>query len=220
MLPAARPTAASGRALRGAFHLAVLAALLISAPASAQIRISEVLANPVGPDAGNQKVELTNTATATINIGGWWICGFFAYRQFPASVPLAPGGKYVIHIGATGTNDSGNYYTGAFPTLSPTDDSFSLYWTNSFGSASAIADFVQWGATGQARENVAILAGVWPAGQYRPRAPEGGSVQLCVPAIGAADWHPGPPTLGSPNACEPPVPENSTTWSRLKASYR
>lgn len=188
-------------------------------PAFAQIRITEVLANPLGEDDGNQKVELTNVSAGNIDIGGWWICGFFAYRQFPTNVVLAPGARYVIHIGATGTNDGSNYYTGAFPTLSPTAAAFSLYWVNQFGSASAIADFVEWGATGQARENVAILAGIWPAGQFVPAAPEGESMQLCGTSAGSADWILGPPTLGSPNACEPPVPGEVHTWGELKTQF-
>lgn len=198
--------------------IAPVCLLLLVTPSHARVRITEALVDPIGNNVGNQKIELSNTGDTTVDIGGWWICGFFSYRQFPAGVSLAPGATYVIHVGASGTNDAQNYYTGAFPTLSATDDAFSLYNTNSFSSPSAIEDFVQWGAVGQARESTAISGGVWVSGEYVPVPPEGESIQICSDSIGSSGWLHALPNLGGVNNC--PVPTGTTSWSHLKIQYR
>lgn len=186
--------------------LTVVTAITLTAPAAeAQVRITEVLADPAGADAGNQKVEITNLGDTLADIGGWRICVQFVYRTFPSPLSLDPGESYVVHVRSDGAGDDNNFFTGsAFPALAASDDSFGLYLpSGGFGSSSAIADYVGWGAGGQPRESVAVGAGIWGAGDFVPLPTEGQSIQLCdKDAHSSADWLAGEVSIGGSNlAC-------------------
>ncbi|MEW7290527.1 hypothetical protein [Aquimarina sp. 2304DJ70-9] len=101
-------------------------------------------------------IELLNNGDASINLASYWLC-------------LGPG-RY-LNIGST-TPVSGSIELGAGEFLvinwSQLRDSegLGLYSTDSFTSSDAIVDFVQWAAGGSARENVAVAAGIWTAGDF------------------------------------------------------
>src|SRR5882762_4311934 len=62
---------------RAPFIGSVLAAALVLAlsptGALAQIKINEILANPVGIDNGQERMEIYNAGTTAINVTGWCI---------------------------------------------------------------------------------------------------------------------------------------------------
>ena len=183
---------------------------LVAGPARAQVRISEVLANPVGTDDTNQKIELTNFGNAVEVIGGLRICNQFRYATIPSGVTLDPGETYVIHHRRSGTNDDNNWYViGTLLALVLADDSYALYKAaGAFTDPAAILDYVQWGAGAQPRENVAAGAGIWSAGDFTAVPAEGQSLQLCDPqSHGSAGWAIAPPTIGAANACATPTPK-------------
>ncbi len=195
----------------GLVSAAFLAGTLGATAAFAQVRISEVYANPPGADAGFQKAELTNYGESTVTIGGLRICVQFFYATIPggAATTLDPGESYTIHVRTAGTNDDNNWYVPSpYPALVVADDSFALYKSaGAFTDPNAMLDFVQWGAGGQPRENVAVSAGLWPLGQFVPVPSEGMSIQLCDELSHApAGWVAGNPTVGAPNACAAPKP--------------
>jgi hypothetical protein len=191
--------------------LATIAAALslASIPAHSQVRITEVLANPTGPDVGNQLVEITNVGNSVADISGWRICVQLTYRTFQSPLFLDPDETFTVHIRAAGTNDDNNFYTDTFyPALVVADDSFGLYGPSGlFSDPAAMRDFVQWGAPLQPRENVANSAGLWVAGDFAAVPSEGLSLGLCDEAGGSsAFWLAGVPTVGGLNSCLAPAP--------------
>ncbi len=114
----------------------------------------------VDPASGD--VTITNfSPSATVDMSGWWLCNFPAYTlladQSPTgSLILAPGEEVTVSS-TVGIN--------------PTDAELGLFNTNSFGSAAAMEDYIQWGSAGHQRESVAVTAGIWGAGTFIMDAP-------------------------------------------------
>lgn len=186
--------------------------LICSGSAMAQIRITEILVDPSGPNDGNQLIELTNLGGGTVDISGYYICQNFKYLKFPVGASLDPGETYIIHHRAVGTNDANNWYTAntsnSLTELVVAQESYAIYSSAAFASSAAIVSYVGWGAGGQDRENVAVGAGIWSAGDFAPVAPEGKSIQLCNPTgYAGSDWFVADPTIGGDNDCTPPPPQ-------------
>jgi hypothetical protein len=193
----------------------------MASPVAAEIRISEVLANPLGSDVGLQKVELDNFGPSAADIGGWRICNELDYLSLPIPTHLSPGESFIIHVAANGASDDRNFYTGdGWAALGVTEGAFALYGpTGGFDEAGAMKDFVQWGAEGQPRESVADAAGIWPVDDFVELPSEGDSIQLCtLQASGSAAWLEGRETLGGENNCS--TEAKVSTWGAVKGIYR
>ncbi len=101
-------------------------------------------------------VEIKNFGTEMVDISNYWFCALFNYSQLntltvdSGSLQLMPDATVVL---------SGFSLTDVASDLG-------LYATNTFGDASAMRDFTQWGAAGQGRESVAVTAGIWTAGDF------------------------------------------------------
>jgi hypothetical protein len=199
------------RILMGLALMALLAAPAEAAKVS-QVWISEVLYDPAGPDSSNQKIELENRGATAVALGNWSICIQFNYKRFPTGSSIAAGGRYTIHINRIGANNPTNWYTGPYVNLDKASDGISLYHTFSgFGTAGNMEDYVGFGAGGQARENVAVSAGLWSTGAFVPLGLEGESVQF-NPATSpptlphpVADYCNAAETIGLQNVCSVPM---------------
>jgi hypothetical protein len=162
--------------------LLLIAALILSAGpglANNQFKgfINEILYNPVGPDSSNQKVEIINSSTSPIVLTNWSLCIQFNYKRFPSGATIPPGGTYLVHLNKVGITTATEFYTGPYVNLNPSADAVGLFHTFSgFGTPGNMEDFVEWGATGQPRENVAISALIWTTGNFVPLGPEGQSI--------------------------------------------
>jgi hypothetical protein len=204
----------------------LLLALIFSAsfvtPASADVRISEILANPFGDNFGRQQVELQNFGTTAIDISGWRISNEFDNLTFPEGMALNTGEILVVHIAADGTNSDSDIYTGdSWPMLGLSQGSFALYGpTGNFDDPGVMVDFVEWGAGDQLGETVAAEAGLWPAGDFVPLTSEGNSMQLCNRQVtGPGSWLEGHgDTIGGVNNCSTQV--TPSTWGKVKNIYR
>lgn len=60
-----------------------------------QVVISEIHYNPAGADNGKEFVELTNTTSSTVDIGGWWIEDAVSIAV-PGGTQLGPGQSVVV----------------------------------------------------------------------------------------------------------------------------
>jgi len=104
----------------------------------------------------NKLIELWNNGSVAADISTYWLC-------------LGPG-QYVQIKDAKITEGDANLEPGEFVVINwdqlSDSEGLGLYASNSFTSADAIKDFVQWGAAGSARENVAVAAGIWTAGAF------------------------------------------------------
>lgn len=99
-------------------------------------------------------VELRNVGVETVDMSGWWSCARFSYEAFSASTIL---------IGDDLMLDPGEVLVlGLTIDLDNTSSDFGIYTTNSFGSSSAMVDFIQWGtASDVGRSDVAAAKGIW-----------------------------------------------------------
>jgi hypothetical protein len=141
--------------------LCLLAVLHLSQPLAAQVRITEV-------NLATKTVELTNFGTTTQDLSSWFWCHRFSYPQ--------PGGSLAAR-------ETKQY---SISTLNTTSSDLCLYNSGSFGSASAMQDFVQWGGGGIGRESVAVAKGIWATGAF-----------LALPASGMSFHSKGSNVTGS-----------------------
>ena len=141
---------------------------------------------------GTDWVEIANLGTETADISDYWLClGPGTYEQLENLQALA--GNTVI--------PAGEFVVVAYD-LPDSDGGLGLYnSSDNFGDASTLVDFVQYGAGGSARENVAVEAGIWTAGDFVP------TVRLSSFSIGydgegdaSSDWFEVVnPTVGADN---------------------
>lgn len=135
------------------------------------------------------QVEIFNNGTVTVDLSTYWLC-------------LGPG-RYSQIGGLTPVSGSVELAAGEFlvlPIEMNNEDGLGLYSNNSFTSADAIVDFVQWGAGGSPRENVAVEAGIWTAGDFVPSVGQSASIEYDGEGDASTDWaEEAIPSLGEPN---------------------
>ncbi|WP_162843302.1 T9SS type A sorting domain-containing protein [Ichthyenterobacterium magnum] len=134
--------------------LALMLITFISNTTNAQIRIVEV-------DPAAETVKIHNYGGSTVNIANYRLCSLIAYRTLSSqttvqsgSLNLGPNQDVVVSI------NGGGY-------LNDTAADLGLYLaTGSFGDATRMVDFMQWGSGGNGRESVAVTKGIWTAGTF------------------------------------------------------
>ena len=149
---------------------------------------------------GQDLVEIFNNGDSVADLSDYWLClGPGTYVRIGGITPMAGSGT----ISAL---QPGEYLV--LPYTMPDDEGgLGLYSTNEFANADAIVDFVQWGASGSAREDVAVQAGVWTAGDFVPTVIRGGSIVFDGEGNGAEDWaETTTPTFGAANELTIPEP--------------
>lgn len=130
--------------------LASSVGVAIAAPC---LRITEV-------DVTSQTVTVTNLGDA-IQPAGFWLCNFPAYDQVNQSVA------------------AGASLTVSFTSLATDDGEVGIYSDSSFGSASSMMDYMQYGPGSHTRAGVAVQAGVWGST----------SDAVTVPPSGVMPWY-------------------------------
>ena len=104
------------------------------------------------------------------------------------------------------------------PHRTPNDEGgLGLYSENQFANPDAIIDFVQWGAGGSARENVAVAAGIWTAGEFVPTVRlDSYSIEYDGEGDSASDWaEEVNPSLGEANDVVAPTTTFNVTISNV-----
>ncbi|WP_350292808.1 spondin domain-containing protein [uncultured Croceitalea sp.] len=135
------------------------------------------------------QVEIYNNGDVTVDLSSYWLClGPGRYAQIGGLTPVSgtaelPAGEFLV-----------------LPFNMDDADGLGLYSTNSFTSSDAIVDFVQWGAAGSPRENVAVEAGIWTAGDFVPAVGQSASIEYDGEGDASTDWaEEAIPSLGEPN---------------------
>lgn len=197
-------------------------ALLLASEALAQAKqviFSEILIKRSGGNA-DQIVELRNTGSTGINIGGWIFCHQFDYSSvLPTGTTIPAGGFLRVHFNASGSNSTTDVY---FPgdVLGETSD-LALYINANFGSPASMHAFIQYGGVpSDGRQSVAAGASLWTNNSFVALPATENSVELCgVDPTQVGSWTPtGSPTLGASNGCG--VGTEQTSWSAVKSIFR
>ncbi|NJB35089.1 spondin domain-containing protein [Croceivirga sp. JEA036] len=177
--------------------------LTMPAEAKAMIVINEV-------QYGNlNQVEIWNNGSNAIDLSDFWLClGPGQYSRIGTIEPVSGS----ITLGA------GEFLV--LPYEMPDEQGgLGFYSTNEFTNAEAIVDFVQWGAPGAARENVAVEAGIWTAGEFVPTVGLSASIEYDGEGDSASDWsEEAIPSLGAGNATEARTTTFNVTISNV-ANY-
>lgn len=121
----------------------------------AQIRLTYV-------DPASQEIHIKNFGGSSVDITNYRFCALFEYDNLVVpSITILSGDLNL----ASGEEVALNWAASSgFNTVA---SDIGLYLpTGSFSSASAMVDFMQYGAGGQGRENVAVAAGIWSAGTF------------------------------------------------------
>jgi len=156
------------------------------------VTIEEVLADPHGPDDGNQYVELFNASAFAADIGGWVLTTGPDAFTFPYGFTVPAGARVLVHVNNVGNADGGNVFASAIRTLDPNAGSLAL-----LRAGMELVDFVQWGAAGNPFEGAAAGSGEWAVGDFVPRAVEGRSINYTGQANDSTAWFEGDITPGS-----------------------
>ncbi|MFP2995772.1 spondin domain-containing protein [Spongiivirga sp. MCCC 1A20706] len=153
---------------------------------------------------GNRNlIEIYNNGDVAADLSSYWLC-------------LGPG-QYVQLGNATIESGDINLAAGEFlvvnyDELGDDQGGLGLYSNNQFTNAESIMDFVQWGASGSARENIAVEAGIWTSGDFVPVVNVTSSIEYDGEGDAASDWaEETKPSFGSANDVETPTTTFSIT---------
>ncbi len=172
--------------------LIVLGLLVFSTEAQGQIRINEIGIAGVDFQGATKWVELYNPGDTEVDASTYWLCNFPAY-QLISDLTVLEGAM---------TIPAGGYLVVTFPDLGDADAEVGLYSSNSFSSADAMVDYMQYGTAGHEREDVAEAAGVWTTGDFVPTPASGESISFLGTAFSAASWMNGAPSAGMTNGTD------------------
>ncbi|HEX7879334.1 MAG TPA: lamin tail domain-containing protein, partial [Candidatus Eisenbacteria bacterium] len=176
------------------------------------LRITEVLADPMGPEAGATRAELINTSALPTSLDGLTFRIGGSHFTVPNGLTAPAGGLILVNLNSAGApgwlaplSDARPGFEAdvtinavPFVDLTARAGSFSLYRNAlDFASPANMVDFLAWGAAGQGDDSVAVARGIWPAGAYFPEVAEGSSIQWRGTNNGNSpdDWCSDVPTL-------------------------
>ncbi len=159
---------------------------------------------------GGDWIEIYNNGNTAADLSNYWLClGPGRYQQLSGITPQS----------GSINNLSPDEYLVLPYELPDTEGGLGLYSSNEFTNSQAIVDFVQWGAASSPRENVAVSAGLWTAGEYLPTvSSEDNSIIFDGDGNGVANWaETAQPTPGAEN--ELIVPELSRSVIITEVQY-
>lgn len=148
------------------------------------VTIDEVLADPIGPDAGNQYIELFNQTGSVADIGGWVIANGTDSYTFPFGFKVDAGERVLLHVSMAGSNTATDHFAPSFQALDSSKGSLAL-----LRAGSDLVDFVQWGQSGLSFEQAADLVAEWQSGDFTLVAPEGSSLDYDGSSNQSSAWH-------------------------------
>lgn len=133
--------------------------------------------------SGSQWVELYNSTTANVDLGGWALVEAHHSYTFPYGFHLPSDTRVLIRIGESGLDTPAEQFAPSFATLDAGSGSLALV-----RAGGELMHFVQWGAPNQAFEGAAVQSGLWPAGDFVQTAPLGLSLAFDGSANDSSAW--------------------------------
>ncbi|NNC93868.1 MAG: hypothetical protein HKN80_15400 [Acidimicrobiia bacterium] len=133
-------------------------------------------------------VSISNVGGAAGNLDGWQLC------QRPAYFTIGPVDVAVgetVHFATGSAPDLPGQViesNGRFGRFGPEGGEIGLYVDSSFGSASSIRSYVEWGSPDHGRSSVAVAAGIWTEGGFVPSEGVPGLAATVDFPVKPADW--------------------------------
>ena len=142
-------------------------------------------------------VEITNLGSGSVDIAGekWTWCANFNYGALSTqNRTLAPGAKAKVNttLKQPCVETAAGWCSASLSGLVKATGNFSLYKgfpasdSGEYANPRTMADFIQWGAAAQPREDEADRAHVWKAGTFVP-TPAGTTLSIKVPGDSGKD---------------------------------
>lgn len=130
------------------------------ATAQDRLDLTELLLDPVGTNAGTQRVELHNPGSSPVDLTGWHLVMPQGTWALPGMV-IPANGHLLLHPAATGTSSASDIFLPTMPVLG-TSGSIAVFRSANALNPTDLVDFVSWGG-GQGAIVVATLARRWPS---------------------------------------------------------
>jgi hypothetical protein len=174
------------------------------ATAQTQLRFTEILLDPAGPNTGFQLIEVHNIGNQPADLTGWQlVTPSGTYGLPPVTVPV--GVFTLLHVAASGTSTPTDLYLPTMPALGTTG-SLALFRSAATSNPTAIVDFVSWGG-GQGAIAVAMVANRWTNTSDTVQVPATQGATMAHydqhaygSNLGSESWFTDrTPTLGGPN---------------------
>ena len=150
------------------------------------------------------RVEIKNIGNNSVDISSYWLCNFPSYDRV-GTLTINCGGDYILDPGELVTVEV-NF------SISGNDGEMGLYTTNSFSSAAALIDYVEWGNSGHQRSGVAVQAGIWTSNDAATSFSNTQSLAYDGSGDASTDW-----TLSTFSPCVDNIQGPTTTNERLNA---
>lgn len=158
----------------------------------------DVRINEISPEG--DWIELYNQSGSEVDVSSLWLCSKFVYRRIDNGDGAGPD---ISVISGSLAIPSGEYLVLSWD-IDAVGADIGLYNSNSFASAAAMEDFMQYNFTGAGgRENVAVTKGIWTAGTSAPAVLPGKTLSYFGPGTGAGAWDISESTRGADNASLP-----------------
>ncbi len=187
-----------------AFPLCVLLAAA-SLPAQhhfREIAIEEVMADPFGPNAGAQQIEIS-TRNIPVDVTGYQLAIDTTLVPFPSLI-LPADRTITLNLGVPGAGPNQLFFPTA-PQLLPNTGTIGIYRSTQISDPAEVVDYLAWGIS-TFNIDTAVQAGAWNSQiDIIPAVAEGSSIayygrSIAGPFVGPVVFYEdSTPTLGSPN---------------------
>ena len=133
--------------------------LIIGFATQAQIRIIEV-------EPSSNTIIIKNFGGSTVDISTYRLCALFKYTSNLTSGITVNSGSMNLTAGSEVEFIAPGGASSSWGNLTSNSDLGLYEASGSFGSTTAMIDFVQWGSGGHGRESVANSKGIWTSGEF------------------------------------------------------
>jgi len=168
--------------------------LLSTSAINAQVIINEI-GTTVDFNSSSKWVELKNTGSSMVDVSGLIFCIEPSYPTVGTRSILAGNSDYTI--------PPGGFLVVSWNSLGTNEGELGLYRENTpnFGDPANILDYIQYGADGNGRDDVAASAGIWSENEFVTTVESGQSYSFFPdePGDQVDKWLPGSPTPGEEN---------------------
>lgn len=159
----------------------------------------QVIINEIGTtvdfNSSSKWIELKNTGSSMVDVSGLFFCIEPSYPSVGTRTILDGNSDYTI--------PPGGFLVVSWTSLGTNEGELGLYRENTpnFGDPSNILDYIQYGADGNGRDDVAASAGIWTENEFVTTVENGQSYSFFPdePGDQVDKWLPGSPTPGEEN---------------------